>query len=329
MTKHAVVGTGYWGSNHVRVAAELAEEGVIEEFVLCDLPDTGVAEMAEDYDVEYVNDFHALPELGVDTATVATPSTTHHEVATDLLAAGVDCLVEKPIALTSEDAWDIVNTASEHNRTLTVGHIFRHHPALSDLKRRIDRGEFGEIKYLVTNRSTFRTPRTTTGVLYSLAVHDVDIYNMLLDDTPDHIYCRLDSFLRDGIDESATIVTGYGDTTGVINESWQLPIFGKRRDLGIVGTRRAAYLDYLEDTELELYDTKVVEDQGVMRAVDEGSTTVEVEGHEPLKQEVENFLSASESGEEPVAPGRIGAETIELLEAAKQSADTDNAVDLS
>jgi predicted dehydrogenase len=329
MTMHAVVGTGYWGSNHVRVAAELAEEGVIEEFVLCDLPDSGVAEMAEDYGIEYVNDFQALADLGVDTATIATPSTTHHEIATDLLAAGVDCLVEKPIALTSEDAWDIVDTSDEYGRTLAVGHIFRHHPALRDLKRRIDRGEFGKIKYIVTNRLTFRAPRTTTGVLYSLAVHDVDIYNMLLDDTPDHLYCRLDSFLRDGIDESATIVTGYGDTTGVINESWQLPMFGKRRDLGIVGTRRAAYIDYLEDTELEIYDAKVVKEQGVMQAVEEGSTTVEVEGYEPLKQEVEDFVAASESGEEPVASGRIGAETVELLEIAKESADAGDTMDLS
>jgi energy-coupling factor transporter ATP-binding protein EcfA2 len=214
-------------------------------------------------------------------------------------------------------------------RTLAVGHIFRHHPALRDLKRRIDRGEFGKIKYIVTNRLTFRAPRTTTGVLYSLAVHDVDIYNMLLDDTPDHLYCRLDSFLRDGIDESAPIVTGYGDPTGGINESWQLPMFGKRRDLGIVGTRRAAYIDYLEDTELEIYDAKVVKEQGVMQAVEEGSTTVEVEGYEPLKQEVEDFVAASESGEEPVASGRIGAETVELLEIAKESADAGDTMDLS
>lgn len=328
MTTHAVIGTGYWGSNHVRVAAELVEDGVIDDFVLCDLPGSGVAEFAEDYEVEYVNEYDALPELGVETAIIATPSTTHQEIAIDLLASGVDCLVEKPLALTSDDAWDIVDTAEEHDRTLAVGHIFRHHPALSDLRARIDRGEFGKIKYLTTNRSTFRVPRETTGVLFSLAVHDIDIFNMLLNSSPDHVYCRMDSFLREDIDESATVVLGYGDTTGVINESWQLPVFGKRRDLFVVGTRRAAYLDYLENTELEIYDSKIVEEQGVMQAVDEGSTTHHVEGYEPLKLEVEDFLEASETGEEPLAPGRIGAETVELLEVAKRSSETGDAIDL-
>jgi len=328
MTTHAVIGTGYWGSNHVRVAAELTENGVIDEFVLCDLPGSGVKEFAADYGVEYVNEYETLSALGVDTATIATPSTTHHEIATDLLADGVDCLVEKPIALNSEDAWEIVDTATEYDRTLAVGHIFRHHPALCNLKARIDRGELGKIKYLVTNRSTFRVPRKTTGVLFSLAVHDVDIYNMLLDGNPDHLYCRMDSFLRNGIDEIATIVMGFGETTGVINESWQLPMFGKRRDLAVVGTRGAAYLNYLKDTELELYNAKVVDDDGVLRAVEEGSTTREVEGYEPLKQEVEDFIEATAQNREPIVPGRVGAKTIELLELAERSSERGDAIKL-
>jgi predicted dehydrogenase len=329
MSAHAVVGTGYWGSNHVRVAAELMEAGEIEKLVLCDLPGSGVEDMARNYDAEHVHDYHKLPSIGVETATIATPSPTHHDIATDLLEHGVDCLVEKPLALTSENAWDMVNKASEQNRTLGVGHIFRHHPALCDLKRRIDRGELGELKYVITNRFAFRAPRTSTGVLYSLAVHDVDIYNMLLDDHPDSIYCRMDSFVSDGIDESATLVMGYGDITTVMNESWQLPVFGKRRDIAVVGTRRAAYIDYLEDSVVELYDARVVRDQGVLHAVDEGATSHNVRNYEPLKNEVEDFLRASEAGEAPIASGQIGAKTVELLEIAERSAETGDAIHLA
>jgi len=61
-----------------------------------------------------------------------------------------------------------------------VGHIFRYHPALVALEWRIDRRELGPIKYLQTRRFSFRVPRTATGVLYSLAVHDVDVYDYLL-----------------------------------------------------------------------------------------------------------------------------------------------------
>jgi predicted dehydrogenase len=314
--KHAVIGTGYWGSNHARVGAELVEEGVIDDLILCDIDEGRVSDLADSYGFEYVTDY---TDLNVDTAVVATPSNTHHSVTTALLEAGVDCLVEKPLALSSKEAWDIVDTAEAADATLAVGHIFRYHPALRELKKRIDRGELGRIKYLNTNRHTFRVPRDTTGALYSLAVHDVDIYNLLLDESPNSIYCQLDSHIREGIDETATLVLEYETATGVINESWQIPVFGKRRDLVVVGSEKTAYIDYLEDVELEIYDSKIVKQGKSLQSRNEGSITYEVEGYEPLKMEVESFLKASRDNKDPLASGVVGAEAVELLELAEQS----------
>ena len=154
--KYGVIGTGYWGSNHARVAAELVDEGVLDDVVFCDVDEDRVAELASSYGVEYTTDYTELSSMGVDAVTIATPSPTHHELATHLLESDVDCLVEKPLALSSEDAWDMVKVADVENSVLGVGHIFRYHPALSDLKKRIDRGELGNIKYLNTTRFSFR-----------------------------------------------------------------------------------------------------------------------------------------------------------------------------
>ncbi|WP_336338731.1 Gfo/Idh/MocA family protein [Haloarcula brevis] len=318
---YAVIGTGYWGTNHVRVAAELLAEGEIDSLVLCDIDEPRVAEMADNYGVEYATEYTRLSDLGVDAAVVASPSPTHRTVATDLLRAGVDVLVEKPLALTSEAAWDIVEAADECDRTLGVGHIFRYHPALRDLKRRIDRGELGEIIYLSTNRYAFRAPRPETGVLYSLAVHDVDIYGYLLDDRPTDIHCQLDSTVRDGVAETATLTLSYGETTGVINESWNVPVFGKRRDLTVVGSERSAYVDYLEDTTVELYDATMVHENGDFRARSEGKTVHEAPQTEPLRAEVEEFVAACRERRCPEASGRVGARTVELLEDAERSAE--------
>jgi predicted dehydrogenase len=323
---YAVIGTGYWGTNHVRVAAELLDAGELDSLVLCDIDGDRVAEIAGNYGVESTTDYGSLPEMGVDAAVVASPSSTHREVATDLLTAGVDVLVEKPLALSSEDAWDIVGTAGSCGRTLGVGHVFRYHPALRDLKRRIDRGELGRITYLSTNRYAFRAPRADTGVLYSLAVHDVDIYSYLLDAWPTSLYCRLDSTVREGIDETATLTLSYGDVTGVINESWNVPVFGKRRDLTVVGTERSAYVDYLEDTTVELHDAAMVRENGEIRARSEGKTVHEADPKEPLRAEVEAFIEACRTGEEPSASGQVGARTIELLEEAERSAATGESV---
>lgn len=324
--KYGVIGTGYWGSNHARVAAELASEGAIDDVVLCDVDESRLAELSESYGVESVTDYERLPEIGVDAATVSTPSPTHHEIATTLLERGVDVLVEKPLALDSDAAWDIVETAREHDRTLAVGHIFRHHPALIDLAERIDRGELGQIKYLSTSRFSFRAPRETTGALYSLGVHDVDISNHLLDGEPERIYCSLDDAVREGIDETATLVMEYDGATSVINESWQVPVFGKRRDLVVVGSEKAAYVDYLEDNVVELYDSRVTANDGEMRVRDEGKQVHEAESGEPLRAEIEDFVAASEGGGTPRATGRVGARAVELLEHAVRSATDHRAV---
>lgn len=326
--KYAVIGTGYWGSNHARVAAELLDEEELDDVVLCDVDEPHVADMAESYGIEYYTDYASLADAGVDAATVATPSPTHEEIGTTLLKAGVDLLIEKPLALSSAAAWNIVDVAETNDCTLGVGHIFRYHPALNELKRRIDRGELGQIKYLNTNRFSFRAPRSTTGVLYSLAVHDIDVYKFLLEKRPETIYCNMDDVVKEGIDETATLVLEYGDTTGVVNESWQVPVFGKRRNLTVVGTERSAHIDYLDNNVLKLYDATVRRDGEQLRAIDEGAQTVKVEDREPLRTEVEHFLDCCRSGETPTASGIIGAETIEYLEQARQSSERNEVIRL-
>lgn len=323
---HAVVGTGYWGSNHVRASAELAANGELDDVVLCDVDEERVAEMASSYDVSYTLDHNDLVEMDVDTATVATPSPVHHRIATTLLDGGVDVLVEKPLALTSEEAWDIVATAEENDCTLGVGHIFRYHPALRALKERIDRGEFGQIETMYSTRFAFRAPRATAGSLYSLAVHDVDISNYLLDDSPDQLFCSLESHVRDDTDEAATLVLDYGDARSVITESWRVPVFDKRRDLVVVGSEKVGYVDYLQDTTVEVFESRVEREGGTLVAREDGSREYEVPDEEPLKGEIRAFFDASRNGTDPVASGRIGAEAVETLELAERSAETFDSV---
>ena len=326
--KLGVIGTGYWGSNHARVAAELAADNLVDEVVLCDIDEKRVADLAANYDVDYVTDYHELGSI-VDAVVIATPSHTHQKIATTLLTAGVDCLVEKPLAIDSQAAWDIVETAEKEGRTLAVGHIFRHHPALQALKERIERGELGQIKYLHTNRHSFRVPRDSSGVLHQLAVHDVDIYRYLLGKHPDRLFCATSSWIRDDIEETATLTLEYGNEIGTINESWQVPVYGKQRELVVVGTERAAYLDYLKDTEYELYDTRVRQSSAGYTAINEGTTVHETRDAEPLREEVLDFLEAIQTGGTPLADGQIGAKTIRLIECAIESDKTDQAVQVN
>jgi len=315
--RYGIVGAGYWGKNHVRVAAELADEGRLDEVIVCDVDESRAAELADRHGLPYTTDY---ARLDVDAATIATPSPTHEGIATDLLRTGVDVLVEKPLALTADAAWNIVETAATHGRTLGVGHIFRYHPGLRELNRLIEAGELGDIRYLHTARFSFRIPRTTAGVLHSLAVHDVDVYDYLLGEQPRRVHCTTDSFVREGIDETATITLEYPDATGVIHSSWQVPVFGKRRDLAVVGSDGAAYVDYLADTTVEVYDHAVVPDGDGALAERSGDRTVhEAPDVEPLRAEILAFLDACRDRRDPPASGRVGARAVELLEHAEAS----------
>jgi predicted dehydrogenase len=324
--RYGIVGTGYWGKNHVRVATELQDDGLVDEVVICDADEARAADLAETYDLDYTTDHD---RLDVDAASVATPSSTHEGIATDLLRSGTDLLVEKPLALSADAAWNIVRTARDAGQTLGVGHIFRYHAGLRELKRLVEAGELGDIEYLHTARFAFQVPRTTAGVLYSVAVHDVDVYDFLLGEQPERVHCTMDSTHREGIDETASLTLDYGDRTGVIHASWQIPVFGKRRDLAVVGTDGAAYLDYLADTEVEVYDASIVTDaDGDLRKRDHGKTVHEAADAEPLKTELREFVTAAMAGRDPPASGAVGARTVELLERAVAAADAGQVLDV-
>ena len=327
--KYGVIGTGYWGSNHVRVAAEMQAEGLIDKVVLCDSDEGRVTELAANYEFPYTTGVQELIEMDVDAATIATPSDTHYKIAKSLLEAGVDVLVEKPLTTDSGDAREIVSLAKKRGRTIAVGHIFRHHPALIELKHRVDRGEFGQIKYLNLTRFSFRVPRSTVGTLYSLAIHDVDIASYLLGKLPVTAYCNLDDVIIDGVDETATIVLEYGDATGVIMESWQVPIFDKRRDLIIVGTEKSAYIDFMRSNEIEVYESRIKSTDSAMYAREEGMKLIKVAESEPLRMEVEDFVNACVSGQSPKAPGEIGLAAVQILELLKKSAESNQVVDIA
>lgn len=168
-------------------------------------------------------------------------------------------------------------------------------------------------------------PRSSAGVLHLLAVHDVDISNWLLNETPETAYCRLDLSVRDDVDETASITLGYDWATSVSNECWQVPVYGKRRDITVVCTEKVAHVDYLADNVLELYDSRGKKRGDGLHVHDEDVTTVEVEDREPLQVEVEQFLEGDQSGNPPAATGTARnhrtARTVAVADAADRVVD--------
>jgi len=140
---------------------------------LCAVVDSDSARAAESaalYQAAPLADFRELAGK-VDAAVVAVPTTSHEAVAGALLAAGIDVLVEKPIAPDMESAGRMVEAAERHGRILQVGHLERYNPAVVELERRATVPLFFEIHRL----NVFSPRSLDIDVVLDLMIHDVDI----------------------------------------------------------------------------------------------------------------------------------------------------------
>lgn len=325
----AVIGIGHWGKNHVRVYMELKQEGIVNAVKICDIDKSRVQQLSDTLGIEGVTDYRQIltdPEIRA--VSIATPSDTHYSLGREFIEAGKDVLIEKPLTLNPEDAARLVEVANNNNRILMVGHIFRYHPAVQELKRRIDAGEFGEIQNIIGNRMFLGLPRRDMGVIYALGIHELDMFCYLLGvDYPKSLMAALSKSYGQDIEETAIITMDFGHARGYALESWVVPAYGKRRDLVVIGSQRSAKIDYLNPQELHIFDARIITKNGTpVRVEDEGERTISIPYAEPLKEEFRHFLSCISSRCRPLSDGLVGLRAIVMAEAALTSAATNKAV---
>ena len=170
----AVAGAGSFGSNHLRVLRELESASAGVALVAAVEPNSArAAETAAQYNIPVFPTVEKLlaSDLKLDAASVAVPTVHHHSVASELLDAGIDLLVEKPLAATLAEANDLVARAERGNRILQPGHLERFNPAVLTVEPRLRRPMFFE-----AHRLSIFTPRALdVDVVLDLMIHDLDI----------------------------------------------------------------------------------------------------------------------------------------------------------
>jgi predicted dehydrogenase len=163
----AVVGAGEFGRNHARVYRQMES---VELAGVLDVNATRGAAVAQEFGVRA---FQGIEELrsAVDAASVCVPTVSHAEVGCQLMALGLDVLVEKPMAATLAEADTLLAGATRHNRLLQVGHVERFNPAVVAVEPILKRPLFFEV-----HRLGVFTPRSLdVDVIYDLMIHDLDI----------------------------------------------------------------------------------------------------------------------------------------------------------
>ncbi len=170
----AVIGAGAFGKNHLRVYRELETAGLGVALVAAVEPDAArAAETAERYTIPVFASVDDLLRAGLklNAATVAVPTVHHHAVASTLLDAGLDLLVEKPLAAQLTEADDLIARAEKGQRILQPGHLERFNPAVLAIQLQLRRPMFFE-----SHRLSIFTPRALdVDVVLDLMIHDLDV----------------------------------------------------------------------------------------------------------------------------------------------------------
>ena len=311
-----VVGAGYWGKNHIRTLHELGSLGGIVEQKK-DL----LGKMTKQYPTAktYQNLDEALGNEDFFGFTVATPAETHHDIAVQIIKSGRHVLVEKPLCLNIKDAENMVNLAKQYKVNLMVGHVLLFHPAIQMIKSLIDEGKIGKLQYIYSNRLNLGQVKTEENVFWSLAPHDISIFQYLIDSYPESIVANGSTFLQEGINDST--ITQFKYTNGIeghIFVSWLHPF--KEHRLVVIGSEAMiTFEDSSEGKPLKLYRKNFYLNKGTPEKIDGPIELIKYDQRMPLTHELRYFINHLNMKKPIISSGQHALEVTKILvEASNQ-----------
>jgi UDP-2-acetamido-3-amino-2,3-dideoxy-glucuronate N-acetyltransferase len=314
----AVVGAGGWGVNHVRAWSRLGHLRLV-----CDKDPARLAaarQIAEGVDVTSdIGDVLRREDINV--VVLATPAVTHASLATRVLEAGQNVLVEKPLAVHLAEAEKLVATADRVGRLLAVGHVLEYHPAVLRLRELVQEGALGRVRYVYSNRLNFGKVRTEESSLWSFAPHDLALCLRMLGTLPDLVTCQGGSYLSAGVADVTLMGMAFPDGVRAhVFVSWLHPF--KEQRFVVIGERQMAVFD---DTaswaeKLVLYPHEVNWRGGrVPEARRAEGTPVPLDPAEPLLEECRQFALAVSTGTPILTDGASALDVLRILDAGERS----------
>jgi predicted dehydrogenase len=267
----------------------------------------------------------ALGDANVDAVAVATDAPTHHALALAALKAGKHVLVEKPLAMSSADAAELVALARRLGRKLMVGHVLEYHPAVRYLEKMVREGELGRVYYAYTQRINLGVVRQRENAWWSLAPHDVAMLCRLFGGAPDAVSASGQSFLQPGVEDVVFATLRFADgRMGHVHVSWLDP--HKVRRLTLVGTRRMMTFDDMSAGEkVRVYDKGVNRPESLHEFPDtvtlrSGDIVIpRITGDEPLAVQCRAFVDAVLDDAPIETDGENGLRVVRVLEAGQES----------
>tara|TARA_Y100000588_G_scaffold152200_1_gene166306 strand:- start:35 stop:1066 length:1032 start_codon:yes stop_codon:yes gene_type:complete len=321
-----VIGAGHWGPNVVGALHGLAN---VEVRTVCDLNESALKKIRQRFPtVETTTDTQeTLADREAHAICIATPVSSHFELALAALANGKHVMVEKPLCTTSAECLILEKEAARRNLVLMVGHVFLFNPSIIKVKQILQSGELGNIFYMEAHRTNLGPVRQDVNAIWDLTSHDISIFNFLLDNDPLSA-SAVGSKALDGQVEDTTFCT-LKYPKGVLahaHASWLNP--KKVRQITIVGERKMLTWDDIDITHpIRIYDSNVTletqySDSFAAHRMNYHRGDVimpQVEGGEPLRNECKAFADSILKSNPAPSDGKFGRKVVEALEAIDRS----------
>ncbi|MFO7167532.1 MAG: Gfo/Idh/MocA family oxidoreductase [Chloroflexota bacterium] len=320
-----VIGYGYWGPNWVRNFAELPDARLV---AVSDLRPDRLALAARRFPaIRTTTDVRELlADPAVDAVVIATPVSTHYELASLALRAGKHVLVEKPLTPTVEQGLRLAEEAERRGLVLMVDHTFVYTSAVRKIKELAADGMLGELYYYDSVRVNLGLFQHDVNVLWDLAVHDLSIMDYLIDARPVAVSATGMAHVSGRAEDIAYLTCFFeGTLIAHIHVNWLAPV--KVRRTLLAGARQMIVYDDLEPSEkVKVYDRGITLNdapEGLYRMlVDYRLGDVwapQLKIGEALQTEAQHFVDCVTRGRRPDTDGAAGLRVVHILETATQS----------
>jgi predicted dehydrogenase len=320
MLKVAQIGVGYWGPNILRnlvsnkkciVSTVVDTNAERREYVQNLYPPIKVSENVDD----------ALLSPEIDAVIICTPVATHYDLALSALSAGKHVLVEKPMARSVAEVDEIGRRAAEKNLVAMVGHTFLFNSAVRYVKKLIDSGELGDMRYIYSQRLNLGKIRSDVDSLWNLAPHDISIIQYWLGDPkPLSVVRRGADYIQENIDDVVFMSIKYPNKIMAnIHVSWLDPL--KVRSMVAVGSKKMVVFDDMADDKIAIYDKGIdwkpgSGNGGQSAAFNYRSGDVllpKINFKEPLQVEIDHFIDCIVNGTKCMTGVDHARKVVEIL----------------
>jgi len=320
-----IIGYGYWGPNLVRNFADIPGADVV---AVCDVSaDRLVGAEIRHPGIDVTTDARALlARSDIDAVAIATPVSTHFDLAHEALLAGKHVLVEKPFTASADCAERLIDTAARRRLVLMVDHTFVYTGAVRAIQQCLADEGVGDVLYYDSVRINLGLFQHDVNVLWDLAVHDLAIMDFLLPERPVAVSATGMRHVANG-PENIAYVTLYFDSALIahVHANWLAPV--KVRQTLIGGTRRMIVYNDLEPIErVRVYEKGIVvtDDPDSLHRMRINYRTGDmwaptVDATEALRTEALHFVECVTRGVRPITDGESGLRVVRILEAATES----------